>query len=101
MTDNGLNVLTDKSFEVKFRDRKVGLFIPDLIVDEAVIIELKCSEHLLPEHQAQLINYLAVTDVKVGLLVNFGKRKLQYKSAHHPVYLAACDLVHPVSFSEV
>jgi GxxExxY protein len=101
MTDNGLNVLTDKSFEVKFRDRKVGLFIPDLIVDEAVIIELKCSEHLLPEHQAQLINYLAVTDVKVGLLVNFGKRKLQYKRAHHPVYLAACDLVHPVSFSEV
>jgi PD-(D/E)XK nuclease superfamily len=37
---------------------------------------------LLGEHQAQLINYLKVSDISVGLLVNFGKRKLEYKRLH-------------------
>ena len=98
MTESGLVVSVDKAFEVIFRNRKVGLFIPDLIVNERVIIELKSCDCLLPEHQAQLINYLAVTDIRVGLLINFGKRKLEYKRAHHPVHHAACDLAYPVSF---
>jgi GxxExxY protein len=57
--------------------------------ENAVIVELKSCEHLLAEHQAQLINYLAVTEVQVGLLVNFGKRKLEYKRLHHPAYHAS------------
>ena len=96
MTDMGLNVLTDKGFEVMFKNRKIGLFIPDLIVGASVIVELKCCEHLLPEHQAQLINYLKVADIRVGLLMNFGRRKLQYKRSHHPAYPAACDPAYPV-----
>jgi hypothetical protein len=59
-------------------------------------VRLKCCEHLLAEHQAQLINYLAVTNVRMGLLVNFGKRRLEYKKAHHPAHPAACDPAYPV-----
>jgi len=92
MIDSGLKVSTDHGFEVIFHRRKVGIFIPDLIVENAVIVELKSCEHLLAEHQTQLINYLAVTNVQVGLLVNFGKRKLEYKRLHHPVYHATYDL---------
>ena len=88
MVDNGLKVSTDQGFEVVFHGRKVGVFIPDLIVEKVIIVELKSCEHLLAEHQAQLINYLAVTDVQVGLLVNFGRRRLEYKRLHHPVYHA-------------
>lgn len=98
MTDKGMRVVTDRSFEVLFEGRKVGIFIPDIIVDASVIIELKCCEYLLPEHQAQLINYLAVTNIEVGLLINFGKRKVEYKRAHHPAYPATCDLADPVPF---
>ena len=90
MTDSWLKVSTERGFEVIFHGRKVGIFIPDLIV------ELKSCEHLLAEHQTQLINYLAVTNVQVGLLVNFGRRKLEYKRLHHPVYHAACDLENHV-----
>jgi GxxExxY protein len=96
LTDMGLNLRTNKGFEVIFKKQKIGLFIPDLLVEDSVIVELKCCENLLPEHQAQLINYLAVTNVHVGLLVNFGRRRLQYKRSHHPAHPAACDHAYPV-----
>lgn len=96
LMEDGLQITSEKGFEVIFKNRKIGLFIPDLIVEKTVIIELKCCEHLLAEHQAQLINYLKVTGIQLGLLVNFGKRKLEYKRLHHPAYPAACDLPYPV-----
>lgn len=98
MTDLGLKIVSEQCFEVKFKNRTIGQFRPDLVVEDAVIVELKCCEHLLPEHQAQLINYLATTGKEVGLLVNFGRRKVEYKRLHHPAYHAACDPGHPVSF---
>lgn len=67
-----------------------------LVVAETVIVELKCCEKILPEHQAQTINYLKSSGVLVGLLVNFGKRKVVYKRLHHPDYPATCDPVNPV-----
>ena len=45
---------------MSFRGRKSGTFIPDIFVEEQVIVELKSCEHLIGEHEAQLINYLAV-----------------------------------------
>ena len=62
----------------------------DLVVEETVIVELKCCKSLLPEHQAQTINYLTAADLPVGLLVNFEHRNLEYKRMHHP-------LLHPAA----
>ena len=67
-------------------------------IKDEVIVELKCCQNLIGEHQAQLINYLAVTKMEVGLLVNFGNRKLEFKRVHHPASPAACDPAHPVPF---
>jgi GxxExxY protein len=47
-------------------------FVPDLFVFDEIIVELKAVKKLLPEHEAQLINYLAITGKKVGYLINFG-----------------------------
>ncbi len=95
--EKGLKIEAEKRFEVIFRNRKIGLYVADLIVERKVIIELKCCESLLGEHQAQLINYLKVSGILVGLLVNFGKRKVEYKRLHHPDYHAACDHANLVS----
>jgi len=84
MKQKGLNVLTEQSFEVVFRKHKIGKYIADLIVENLIIVELKCCQTLLPEHQAQLINYLKASEMPVGLLVNFGNQKLEYKRLHHP-----------------
>jgi GxxExxY protein len=96
MREKELHVQVEKRFEVTFHKQRIGVYIADLIVNEKVIIELKCCEYLLPEHQAQLINYLKVSGLQIGLLVNFGKRKLDYKRLYHPNYPAACDLAHLV-----
>ena len=98
LREKGLKVDVEKRFEVIFRERKIGLYIGDLVVEEKVIIELKCCESLLGEHQAQLINYLKVSNILVGLLINFRKRKLEYKRVHHPDHHAACDPAHLVPF---
>ena len=63
--------------------------LADLVVEETVVVELKCCKSLLPEQQAQTINYLAAAKLPVGLLVNFGHRDLEYKRVHCPFYPAA------------
>ena len=84
MKQKGLDVLAEQTFEVVFRKHKVGKYIADLIIENLIIVELTCSKVLLPEHQAQLINYLKASEKPVGLLVNFGNQKLEYKRLHHP-----------------
>lgn len=84
MRQKGLNVLAEQQFEVMFRNCKVGKYVADLIVENVIIVELKCCTTLLPEHKAQVINYLKASGISVGLLVNFGQQKLEYKRLHRP-----------------
>ena len=79
LEDAGLSVELQKAIDVNFRGRVVGNFYADLIVEDKVIVELKAVSSLAPEHSAQLINYLNATGFQVGLLINFGNPKLQYK----------------------
>jgi len=90
LQEKGMLIGVEQSFEVYFREQKVGLYRADLVVQGTVIIELKCCKCLLPEHQAQAINYLKAANIPVGLLVNFGNREIEYKRLHHP-------LIHPAA----
>ena len=59
-------------------------YIADYIGFELVVVEFKCSEKLTSYDEAQLINYLKITGMKVGLLINFGNRsKLEWKRFVH------------------
>jgi GxxExxY protein len=84
MKQKGLNVTAEQPFEVMFRNCKIGKYVADLIVENVIVVELKCCATLLPEHKAQVINYLKASWIPVGLLVNFGQQKLEYKRLHHP-----------------
>jgi len=64
---------------VKFRGIIVGEFYADILVEEKVLVELKAVGVLANEHYAQLLNYLKATALEVGLLVNFGNPKLEYR----------------------
>ena len=57
-----------------FRSQVVGKSKADLVVDNKIIIEIKAVKCLLPEHEAQIINYLRATKIEIGLLMNFGKK---------------------------
>lgn len=69
-----LECVVQKPVEVFYDELKVGFYIADIIVNNAVIIEVKAAEALCEEHEAQLTNYLRATDIEVGLLLNFGKK---------------------------
>lgn len=55
------------------------VYYADIICFDKIIIELKAMEGLIPEHEAQVINYLKATGLQLGLLINFGAKSLQYK----------------------
>jgi len=79
MRQKGLEVEVERPFEVMFRGNVIGRYHADLVIGKAVIVELKCCESLISEHQAQLFNYLKVSQLPIGLLVNFRHRKLEWK----------------------
>jgi GxxExxY protein len=79
LRQKGLKVLCQHPIKVLFRGECVGEFFADLLVEDRVIVELKAGKALAPEHMAQVINYLKATRIDVGLLVNFGQPKLEYR----------------------
>jgi GxxExxY protein len=64
---------------VAYKGTIAGQFRADFLVAERVIVELKAVKQLTKAHEAQLINYLKATGHRVGLLLNFGARSLEYK----------------------
>jgi GxxExxY protein len=62
----------------------VGYYIPDFIVEDKIIVEIKALSNLDNTHLAQLIGYLAVTGCPIGLLINFGERSLRYRRVFPP-----------------
>ncbi len=59
--------------------RLIGYYIPDFVVDNRVIVEIKALPGLDNSHIAQMIGYLAVSGCEVGLLINFGQRSLEWQ----------------------
>lgn len=68
----GLMVRSQAPIAVYFQGQVVGEYFADLLVEEAVLVELKAVHHLTNEHEAQLLNYLRATPYEVGILLNFG-----------------------------
>lgn len=69
----GLNVKSQKSIPVRIQDCFISAgFRADLVVENSVICEIKSIEKLAPVHEAQLMTYLRLSGIKVGLLINFG-----------------------------
>ena len=74
----GLQVETEKPIAVTYDGVPVGDFSADLLV-EKVIVELKANHSLAPINEVQLVNYLTATGIEVGLLLNFGGDRLEFK----------------------
>jgi GxxExxY protein len=83
LREKGLRVEAQVPLTVKFRGVIVGEFFADILVESKLVVELKAVSALRPEHQAQVINYLKATGIEVGLLVNFGNPKLEYRRLHN------------------
>ncbi|MGY1531299.1 GxxExxY protein [Luteimonas sp. A649] len=70
----GFEVRRQVPVDVRFHDRVVGEFRADMLVNDHLLIEIKAVLRIAPAHEAQLINYLKATGIRLGLLLNFGPR---------------------------
>ena len=75
----GLKAENQVPLKVFYKDNMVGEYFADIIVENQVIVELKAVERIKKVHQAQLLNYLKATGIKVGLLVNMRYPKAEIK----------------------
>jgi GxxExxY protein len=75
----GLGVRRQEPITVHYEGELVGEFVADLLVEDAVIIELKSVRRLAEAHEVQLVNYLVATGKDIGLLINFGEEKVEVK----------------------
>ena len=72
LLDAGISVQEQVPISVWFRQRNMGDFKADMLVEGKVLLELKAARSIDLAHEKQLINYLRATDIEVGLLLNFG-----------------------------
>ena len=75
----GIQVTTQASFAVTYKGQYVGEYFADILVEDELVIELKCVERLSNEHTAQCLNYLRASGRTLCLLVNFHKPKVEWK----------------------
>ncbi|MBT6047582.1 MAG: GxxExxY protein [Candidatus Scalindua sp.] len=75
----GLKAFAQAPIKVEYKEQIVGEYLVDILVEDRIIIELKAVEKLQKVHEAQILNYLKATDLKIGLLVNFTFPKAEIK----------------------
>ena len=79
LKNQGLKADKQVPIKVAYKENLVGEYFADILVENQVIIELKTVEKLTNNHEAQLLNYLKATGIKVGILVNFKQRRAEIK----------------------
>ena len=71
---------SQKRIQIRYKDVCLSqYFVADFFCFDKIIVELKAVSNILPEHEAQIINYIKATDTKLGLLFNFGEESLYFK----------------------
>jgi len=75
----GIKAELERPIKVHYKGVIVGDYVADVVVADVVVVELKVAKEYNAEDEAQLLNELKATGVKVGLLINFGRAKVEFK----------------------
>jgi GxxExxY protein len=68
-----------RSFDVLYKGQKIGLFVPDLIVFDALVVDTKVIDKITDHERGLMLNYLRITALRVGVILNFKHRKLEWE----------------------
>ena len=66
-------------FNVLYKGNKVGLFVPDLIAFDSIVVDTKVIDRITDHERALMLNYLRITQLRVGVILNFKHRKLEWE----------------------
>jgi GxxExxY protein len=76
---HGFAVEQQRCFKIPYKDVVVGEFIPDLIVNQAVVVDTKVIDEITDFERGQMLDYLRITKLRVGVIVNFKRPKLEWE----------------------
>jgi GxxExxY protein len=79
LRERGLQIEQQRSFPVDYKGTNIGTLIPDLIVDGKVIVDAKVVTAFNDSHIAQMTGYLAITGLRLAILLNFKSARLEWK----------------------
>jgi GxxExxY protein len=79
LKSRGLSATSQSELSVYYKNQQVGVYVADFVVNDVIILELKSVDKLAKIHEAQILNYLKCTDLRLGILVNFGIERVEYK----------------------
>ena len=79
LESRGVRARSQAEMAVHYKGQSVGVYYSDILADGKVICEIKAVDSLASVYEAQLLHYLKATGIKVGLLLNFGSKRLQVK----------------------
>ena len=86
LKEKGYRCSTEVSMPVYYKDQKIGRQRVDLLVDDTLMVELKAIPKIYVTHLGQAFNYLSLFNLDIGLLINFGARKLEFKRVYNKNY---------------
>ena len=67
------------SFQISYKGHYIGLYIPDLVVFGLVVVDAKVIERISDHERGRMLNYLKITGLRVGVILNFAKPKLEWE----------------------
>lgn len=79
LTQRGLSAQRQVRFSVRYKEVLAGCYYADIVVERCAIVEVKAIAKLVSPHVGQLLNYLRVSRLPVGLLFNFGQPRLEFR----------------------
>jgi GxxExxY protein len=79
LQSRGVRVELEPKIQVQFKGVIVGDYAADLLVEDKIIVELKTDAAYQSAHEAQLLNELRGTGIRLGYLINFGRERVEYK----------------------
>lgn len=89
LSNGGMKAANQVRIDVLYKGEKVGTYIPDIIVDDKIIIELKSKPYITKEDEKQFWGYLKGSNYKLGFLINFGPQVLIIKRFVHTIKVSA------------
>jgi GxxExxY protein len=79
LRDCGIDVKNQVRIDVIYKNEKVGIYMPDIVVNDKIIIEIKSKPYLTKQDEKQFWSYLKCSSFQLGFLVNFGSEKISMK----------------------
>lgn len=75
----GISIQQQRNFDILYKGHKVGLYIPDLIAFNSVIVDAKVIDRITDVERGQMLNYLRISKLRVGVILNFKRAKLEWE----------------------